>query len=485
MNNGMIFNHSHHLLKVRGSTSPLDVLSFKGEEALSTPFLYAIRFTSTDKAIRPESMLMQDGSLTLQAPTDQGLGIKIQQPVRVIQGVVTGFKQLSTSKDESRYELRLQPRLALLSRSHQNAIYQDMSVQQIVDKILRERHSMRGQDFVFRLAKEYPRREQVMQYGEDDLTFISRLLSEVGIWYRVTTDSRLNIDVVEFYDDQQFYQQGLRLPAVPPSGMHDSALESVWEMSGHHQVVEKTVSVQDYNYRTATEDLSASAGITQGAATTYGEAYHYADNYLTAGSAGRSPVPESGAFYARIRHERYLNGQTRLTGMTNCATLTPGQEMKVTGGGEGIAQVSPQSIQISTGNNFIQTSAENSDFTVFKKFTVAAGEIISLFAKALGIKIFANQGKVEIQAQSDAMALTSLKDMKIISKDDEVYIQAGKKITLACDKTALVIDSAGVKVMTPGEVNLKCMTFNRQMAQPFKSSPVKLPPNAICVEMAK
>ncbi|MDK9355134.1 DUF2345 domain-containing protein, partial [Lelliottia sp. V106_10] len=151
----------------------------------------------------------------------------------------------------------------------------------------------------------------------------------------------------------------------------------------------------------------------------------------------------------------------------------------------GIAQVSPQSIQISTGNNFIQTSAENSDFTVFKKFTVAAGEIISLFAKALGIKIFANQGKVEIQAQSDAMALTSLKDMKIISKDDEVYIQAGKKITLACDKTALVIESSGVTVMTPGEFNLKCMTFNRQMAQSFKSSPVKLPPNAICVEMAK
>ncbi|EUM13598.1 hypothetical protein L465_00997 [Enterobacter sp. BIDMC 29] len=28
---------------------------------------------------------------------------------------------------------------------------------------------MRGQDFLFSLSKEYPRREQVMQYGEDDL----------------------------------------------------------------------------------------------------------------------------------------------------------------------------------------------------------------------------------------------------------------------------------------------------------------------------
>ncbi|WP_141085654.1 contractile injection system protein, VgrG/Pvc8 family, partial [Escherichia coli] len=45
-------------------------------------------------------------------------------------------------------------------------------------------HQMRGQDFVFNLKSEYPSREQVMQYGEDDLTFVSRLLSEVGIWFR-------------------------------------------------------------------------------------------------------------------------------------------------------------------------------------------------------------------------------------------------------------------------------------------------------------
>jgi uncharacterized protein involved in type VI secretion and phage assembly len=68
---------------------------------------------------------------------------------------------------------------------------------------------MRGQDFLFSLTKEYPRREQVMQYGEDDLHFITRLLGEVGIWFRFTTDTRLNIDVVEFYDSQQGYEKGL------------------------------------------------------------------------------------------------------------------------------------------------------------------------------------------------------------------------------------------------------------------------------------
>ena len=772
------YSHNHHLLVVKGCEAEPDVLAFVGDEALSRPFSYRVEFTSRDHGISKEMMLMKPGSLTLQAPVDQGYGVRVQQPVRVIQGVVTGFERLSTSKDETRYALTLRPRMALLDRSHQNAIYQDMSVPQIVEKILRERHGMRGQDFLFSLTKEYPRREQVMQYGEDDLHFITRLLGEVGIWFRFTTDTRLNIDVVEFYDSQQGYEKGQSLPSVPPSGQHSQGVDSVWGMESHHSVVQKQVSTRDYNYRQATEDMNTLVDVTRGDATTYGEAYHYADNYLTPGSAyDLNPAPESGAFYARIRHERYLNGQTQTRAITSSPALSPGMLLKVTGGYEvadvfahgvvitamhtyarrdkdfavdfygipdspdfsfrpepgsrpvmagtlparvtsttendtyghidkdgryrvnmlfdrdswetgfeslwvrqsrpyagdtyglhlpllagtevaigfedgnpdrpyisgvlhdsahgdhvtiqnykrnvlrtpannkirlddergkehikvsteyggksqlnlghlvdsekqqrgegfelrtdswgairaqqgifitadaqikgqgqvlsmdaalgtlnqaqqlakslsdavataqaelaqiqaqktllessikdlqqsallmsapdGIAQVSPQSIQISSGQNFIQTSGENSDFSVFKKFTVAAGEIISLFAKTLGIKIYANKGKVDIQAQGDEMALTSLKAMKIISKSDEVYIQASKKLTLSCGKTAVVIEPSGITILTPGDVNAKCASINQLAPQSFSPAQPELPPEATCVESAR
>ncbi|HHE5700910.1 TPA: type VI secretion system tip protein VgrG, partial [Citrobacter amalonaticus] len=341
------FTHSHHLLAVKGTTAELDVLAFEGQEALSQPFSYRVEFTSADHAISKEMMLMKPGSLTLQAPVDQGYGIKMQQAVRVIQGVVSGFERLSTSKDETHYALTLQPRLALLDRSHQNAIYQDMSVPQIVEKILRERHNMRGQDFLFSLAKEYPRREQVMQYGEDDLHFITRLLGEVGIWFRFTTDTRLNIDVAEFYDGQQGYEKGLTLPSVPPSGQHSEGVDAIWGMECHHNVVQRQVSTRDYNYRRATDDMNSLADATSGDSTTYGDAYHYADNYLTQSGTGRSPSPESGAFYARVRHERYLNGQTQLSAITSCPTLSPGQVLKVTGGNE-VAEVYAKGVVITS-----------------------------------------------------------------------------------------------------------------------------------------
>ncbi|EML0459881.1 type VI secretion system tip protein VgrG [Klebsiella michiganensis] len=342
----LLFSHSHHLLTVRGCSALLDVLSFEGEEALSEPFRYVIEFTSADKTITPQQMLMQDATFTLQAPADQGFGINIQQPVRTIQGVVTAFERLSASRDETHYSLTLQPRLALLSRSHQNRIYQDMSVPDIVEHILRTRHAMRGEDFVFTLAQAYPRREQVMQYGEDDLRFITRLLGEVGIWFRFTADTRLNIDVVEFYDDQRHYEQGLVLPSVPPSGQHDGGTESVWELKSRHKVVQQSVFTRDYNYRNAPEEMSQSADVTSGDVTTYGEAYHWADNYLAPGSDGqRNPEPESGAFYARLRHERYLNDQTRLSGRTSSAALAPGRELKVTGGAE-VTEVFRQGVVI-------------------------------------------------------------------------------------------------------------------------------------------
>ncbi len=352
------FSHSHHLLSVKGCDAGLDVLAFEGDEALSTPFSYRTEFTSADHAISKEMMLMKAASLTLQAPVDQGYGIKIQQPVRVIQGVVTGFERLGTSKDETRYAVTLEPRLALLSRSHQNAVYQDMSVPQIVEKILRERHGMRGQDFLFSLSKEYPRREQVMQYAEDDLHFITRLLGEVGIWFRFTTDTRLNIDVVEFYDSRQGYEKGLTLPSVPPSGQHSQGVDSVWDMECRHKVVQKEVSTRDYNYRQATQDMNTLVDATRGDVTTYGEAYHWADNYLTPGSAyDRKPAAESGAFYARIRHERYLNDQTQTVAFTSCPELSPGMLLKVTGGYE-VAEVFNQGVVVTAMHSHAQRDAD-------------------------------------------------------------------------------------------------------------------------------
>ncbi len=84
--NVQFFDHAHHKLKIRGLKSPVDVLTFTGHEQLSSPFRYDIQFTSTDKAIAPESVLMQDGAFSLTAPPVQGM--PVQAPLRTLHGVI-------------------------------------------------------------------------------------------------------------------------------------------------------------------------------------------------------------------------------------------------------------------------------------------------------------------------------------------------------------------------------------------------------------
>ncbi|MNJ11217.1 Phage-related baseplate assembly protein [compost metagenome] len=332
------FDHSRHKLKVRGVDAELDILAFEGDEYLSQPFKYLIEFTSSQHDISAEQLLGKDASFSLHPPPQKQLFIFPNTPevraLRMLFGVVSGFQRLSGSNDEARYEVTLEPRLALLARGKQTRLYQHQSVPEIVDSILRSRHDFEGQDFYFNLLREYPKRAQVMQYDESDLAFISRLLAEVGIWYRFTSDERLKIDVVEFHDDQRRYQFGVSLAYRPQSGLSSSGQDSVWQLQTRHQVVEKHINIRAYHHRDANAYLDAEVDQSRGARTTYGEAYHYAEPYTVLGDAldqDEDLLSESGYFYARLRHERYLNEQTRLSGVSSSPTLAPGQVLKIDG----------------------------------------------------------------------------------------------------------------------------------------------------------
>ncbi|WP_457968137.1 type VI secretion system tip protein VgrG [Pseudomonas sp. R4-84] len=333
------FDHSRHTLSVCDLTAHLDVLAFTGEEHLSRPYHYRIEFTCTERDLVATDLLNRDAYFSLYPlpppPTPKGFAPPEIKPLRTFNGAITAFKRLSGSNDEARYEITLQPRFALLARGKQFRIYQHQSVPQIVEHILRTRHDFRGQHFYFNVVRDYPRREQVMQYDESDLAFIERLLADVGIWYRVVSDDRLSIDVVEFHDDQRHYQRGVKLPCRPPSGLCASEQDAVWHLQTAHQVVEKNINFRAYHHREAYAFLDGEVDHTRRAKGTYGEAYHYGEPYTVLGeryALDEDLQSESGFFYARLRHELYLNDQTRLSGTTSSATLAPAQMLEITGG---------------------------------------------------------------------------------------------------------------------------------------------------------
>ncbi|MFV3372216.1 type VI secretion system Vgr family protein [Pseudomonas sp. NY15435] len=336
---GNFFDHSRHQLSIRDLSANLDVLCFEGQEALSQPFLYRIQFTSSELNIAAEQVLLKNASFSLYPPPEPAPFIGMQmppaKPLRTLYGVITHLRRFGGSRDEGHYEVTLQPRLALFRMGKQARIFQQQSVPEITEAVLRE-HGLAGQDFNFqKLTREYPRREQVMQFGESDLAFITRLLADVGIWFTFRTDERLNLELIEFNDDQRGYRRNINLPLRHQSGNQSSGQDSVWTLRSHHQVVEQHVNIRSYHHADAGALLDGGVDQTRGAKGLYGEAYHYAEPYRVLGDPFQQDEDlqsESGFFYARLRHELYLNGRTRLSGHTSSATLAPGDFLKVSDG---------------------------------------------------------------------------------------------------------------------------------------------------------
>ncbi|MDA5473171.1 type VI secretion system Vgr family protein [Yersinia kristensenii] len=310
-------NQSRYVLEINDSTVTADVLRLRGREALNTPFSWMIEFTTAQTNIAPEQVLLKFATLRMRNG-------------KVVHGILTRLEWLSTSADQSHYRVRLESRLALLSRRRNCAIFQNQSVPEVVEQVLRD-HGLEGPDFEFRLERTYPPRELITQWRETDLQFIQRLLSEVGIWFRTEMQPATEQETVIFADSQLHYQFDVRLPYSAPSGLDDGATESVWGVRSWHNVVTDGVHTRDDNYRTARTPLDASVSVRHDAVAT-GEHYRYSAPYLTAGDdTDPEPETESGAFYARLYHERELNHSARIHLFSNASGLTPGMVLEPQG----------------------------------------------------------------------------------------------------------------------------------------------------------
>ena len=302
----------------------LDVLRYSAVESLSQPWRYDVVVTCSSADIACDALLLKPASFTFQTPVSDGTPAL---PLRTVFGVVESFRRISASNDETRYALTIVPRIALLNYTKGSEIYLNQSVTEVVEQVLRK-HGLEGQDFEFRLSREYPPRELITQWRETDLEFIRRLLAEVGIYWRYEMDSRLEQDIVIFQDSQQQYEFGITVPLRNQAGMSDSGQESIWDIQTTCNVVSGSVVTRDYNYREALKPQDSAESICSKEGITTGETYHYAEPFLTAGDA---ESPETGAYFARLRHERILNAQYCVSGHSSSPYLTPGQVLETDG----------------------------------------------------------------------------------------------------------------------------------------------------------
>jgi len=197
----------NHFLHWNGSVaSDLLLLSLSGYEKVSAPFCYELR--SMTELAEKDIAALHGNAVSCQI----GEGLH-NLPQRYLHGIVTHIQRGRDADEQTVYIFRLEPAFALLQSGRSTRVWQNMTVPDLVSKLLSE-HKISQVDV--QLRNTYQKREYCIQYRESDFDFISRLLEEEGIYY--------------FFKHQE--NQHLMVLADQPAG-HPSAKSGT--LPWHHQ----------------------------------------------------------------------------------------------------------------------------------------------------------------------------------------------------------------------------------------------------------
>lgn len=76
------------------------------------------------------------------------------------------------------------------------------------------------------------------------------------------------------------------------------------------------------------------------------------------------------------------------------------------------------------------------------------------------MKLFAGNGKVEIQAQSDGMDLFSEKQLRISSAGEDVLVAAKQKVVVTSGGASITIENGNVEIHCPGKFTVKAASHS-------------------------
>ncbi|MGS0891688.1 type VI secretion system Vgr family protein [Burkholderia stagnalis] len=314
--------HQFYSLDIKGAPAAAlaDIYAFDGVRGIGEPTKYTIRFTHPQHDLSRSELLNRMGTFVIQPPPRDRWSRP--EEARRVQGVVTGFALKAANRDQSLYEIVLESRLALLRNVRKCRFFLDMSIPEIIEKILREHEFDKiFARFEFKLYRIYRKRSFVMQWNEDDLAFITRLCRRSGIWFVCEEGERC--EQVRFGDDYAYYRRDperLTVAYRPDSGLEAGSIESVSTLEMCARTISAAYAVRTFSTEAAeSEPMEAVSPIREDRGT-YGEAY-------TWGTPSQSE--DEAKEEAQLRREIALAGQVEYRGECDMLDLTPGSVLKL------------------------------------------------------------------------------------------------------------------------------------------------------------
>ncbi len=121
----------------------------------------------------------------------------------------------------------------------------------------------------------------------------------------------------------------------------------------------------------------------------------------------------------------------------------------------GIALSTQQSVHIASDQQTNLVSGQSTFIASGKSLVASVAEKISLFVQNAGMKLFAANGKVEVQAHSDNIELTAQKTVKVLSATENIEAIAKQEILLTSGGAYIRIKDGNIEIHAPGKIDIK------------------------------
>jgi type VI secretion system secreted protein VgrG len=277
---------------------------FRGDEAVSRPFVYTLDLVSEDPQVDGKALLRSEVTVTIPRPEAGDLHVH---------GLLRKFVQLGQAEGLTFYRAEVVPWLWLLGLHRDCRIFQEMSVPDIVEKVFKD-HGF--SDFEFRLSRSYPSREYCVQYRESDLNFVSRLLEEEGIHYFFEHSKDRHLLVLA---DQSTLAKGCDDGETPIAVDARERTDVVQRLRATHGVYVGEVELRDFDFEQAPTPISPGRVTGDGEEKVFD--YH----------PGRFTSRDEGERYAKLALEADEVRHHVVTGNGSCRYFRPGYRFDLVG----------------------------------------------------------------------------------------------------------------------------------------------------------
>ncbi|KXV04317.1 hypothetical protein CR51_13820 [Caballeronia megalochromosomata] len=313
----------HLRLKIGGSRADVDVVEFTHIEAFNTEYALDLTVTVSDFSLDGSDFVGKHATFEVEERVSLSY-MKAAHAARITHGLITQWEFLSASHDIATFQLRIEPRVALLDRIKTSRVFREKTLKEIFYELLVDRKLIWPHDINLNFEGLDERYDEVLMYEESVLAFIKRLCLKYGLYYYYTqaeSDEKAYRDSLVIDNQAKGYVRSIDVPVMPYSGLSARWHEAVLSIKRKRRLMPGSVTLRERNYRTPQEPLIATIEVDYQDKTLHGSIDRSAEHFHT---------KAEGAALAEVRRDEIVSRQITLSGTANTIGAFVGVVIKPT-----------------------------------------------------------------------------------------------------------------------------------------------------------